>query len=93
MTTLQEEPWNLIQNDLVQARVQAANENGWGEVSEMNIVGGTISVKPYQMMAPTRGQATTTASLEVFWVALEGTETGDSPIDSYNLQWDKNTIG
>lgn len=55
MTTLQEEPWNLIQNDLVQARVQAANENGWGEVSEMNIVGGTISVKPYQMMAPTRG--------------------------------------
>jgi hypothetical protein len=51
----------------------------------MNIEGGHIQTKPYQMAAPTRGIDTTTTKLQVFWVALEGDETGSSPIDSYNL--------
>lgn len=43
------------------------------------------------MQVPTRGTATTVNSLVVNWQSLEGDETGSSPIDSYNLQWDKNT--
>ena len=43
------------------------------------------------MQTPTRNAATNVNTLVVDWIALEGDETGSSPIDSYNLQWDKNT--
>ena len=40
------------------------------------------------MAKPTRGAATTTSTLQVFWFALTGDNTGSSPVLSYNLQWD-----
>lgn len=91
MTVLQESPFDLIQNDLVQSRAQAANENGWGDLSEINIEGGNIQTIPHQMIAPTRDSATTVNQLVVNWIGLEGDSTGSSTIDSYNLQWDKST--
>jgi hypothetical protein len=59
----------------------------------MNVEGGRISVIPFPMQSPTRGELTTTSSLEVYWIALTDSETGSSPILSYNLQWDRNTDG
>lgn len=91
MTVLQLAPFELQQNDLVQARAQAQNANGWGDLSEINIEGGFIQTIPHQMQAPSRNSATNVNTLVVDWIALEGDDTGSSTIDSYNLQWDKNT--
>lgn len=45
------------------------------------------------MAAPTRGSGTTESQIEVIWLPLTGDNTGDSPITSYNLQWDAGTNG
>jgi hypothetical protein len=66
-------------------RARAANINGWGDLSEINIIGGHIQTIPHQMQAPTRGSQTTVNQLEVYWIGLEGDSTGSSAIDSYNL--------
>jgi len=57
----------------------------------MNVDGGRISVIPYQMEAPTRGEATSTSRLQINWSSP--VNTGSAEIDSYNLQWDRNTNG
>ena len=38
-----------------------------------------------------RGSATSTTQIEAIWTQLTGHETGGTPIDSYNLQWDAGT--
>jgi hypothetical protein len=58
--------------------MQARNTNDWGEISEMNIEGGIISIVPFKMQAPTRGSLTTTSSLEVYWLPLLGSDTGSA---------------
>jgi len=59
----------------------------------MNVVGATISVNPFVMQAPVRGMNTSLQTLQVFWQPLVNEMTGGSPIDSYNLQWDRATNG
>ena len=81
-------PFNLAYNDLVQVRVQATNTNDWSDLSETNIDGARIQTRPEQMDAVVRGDDTHTTNIEVHWTALTGHQTGGSPIDSYNLQWD-----
>ena len=91
ITSLTASPFLLQQNDLVQVQIQASNINGWGDLSEVNVVGALIQTRPKQMAPPTRGSSTNTGSLQVFWTALVGDQTGGAPIDSYNLQWDQGT--
>lgn len=75
----------------MQVRVQASNTNDWGDLSEMNVIGGKISTEPFVVSPPTRGIKTSTSALQINWIALEGNLTGGVPIDSYNLQWDRGT--
>lgn len=67
MTKLQESPFSLVQDDIVRVRMQASNTNDWSEMSESNVSGGRIQVKPYEMQPPTRGGFTSTSQLEVVW--------------------------
>lgn len=92
LTTLRASPFDLTYGTLVQARVMAENANGWGSLSQVNLVGAAVETEPSQMGAPTMGSATTTTQLAIDFVALTaGSETGGSTIDSYHLQWDQGT--
>jgi hypothetical protein len=51
----------------------------------MNVIGGKISREPFVVPTPTRGDQTSTSTLQINWTALEGDMTGGVPIDSYNL--------
>ena len=43
------------------------------------------------MTAPSRGSLTSKSQIQIQWNALTtSAETGDSPIQSYNLEWDQN---
>jgi hypothetical protein len=44
------EPYQLVQDDLVQAKVRARNIVGWSEFSEPNSIGQVIQTRP--MTAP-----------------------------------------
>lgn len=50
----------LSVNSLIQVKVRAHNQNGWGPLSELNIVGATIETVPAQAAAPTFDPATST---------------------------------
>jgi hypothetical protein len=38
--------YGLVYDDLVQARVQAQNANGWGSLSQVNLVGARVQTEP-----------------------------------------------
>lgn len=61
LTTLRAAPFELPYGALVQARVMAQNANGWGSLSQVNLVGASVETEPAQMAAPTMGSATTTS--------------------------------
>jgi len=46
MVTLRADPFDMVYNQLVQARVQATNTNDWGDLSEANIEGARIQTEP-----------------------------------------------
>ena len=90
MTTFRAAPFNLVLNSLLKSVVSATNTNGYGDESEANFAGALIQTVPTQMASPTRNILTTSSLLAVDWQALTSTtDTGNSPINSYNLQWDK----
>jgi len=69
--------------------VRAENIRGWGKHSQLNLLGLTVFVEPFQMKPPTRGALTTESRLELYWEAIEADseETGGSEILSYQLEW------
>jgi hypothetical protein len=82
--------YGLSYDDLVQARVQAENANGWGSLSQVNLVGAKVQTTPTKMLVPTMGTATTTAQVQVLFTALAtAAETGGASLDSYHLEWDQ----
>jgi len=84
--------YGLAYDELVQARVQAKNANGWGSLSQVNLVGARVQTEPTRMAAPVMGSATSTAELEVVFTALTtAVERGGAAIDSYHLEWDQGT--
>jgi len=87
MSTLISGVYTLTLGETVKAKVQAENGLGWGELSEPNVAGGTIQTVPGKMNTPVRGSTTSTTSVDVTWSAVA--ITGDSAIDTYNLQWDQ----
>ena len=87
-------PYNYVLSDLIVVRVSASNSEGFSAVSASNVAGATVKTVPTQMAAPTKGASSSETQLEVDWVALSLTsETGDSPILSYHLQWDSGSSG
>jgi hypothetical protein len=45
-----------------------------------------VNKVPNAMATPTQGSLTTSSQIEINWVALQGQDTGNSAITSYNLQ-------
>ena len=83
--------FRLEAGDLVEVKVAAHNLNGWGDFSEVNIVGAQIETVPGQLLAPTRNAETNTIQIVVDW--QPPTNDGFSDIVSYNLQWDSGSEG
>jgi hypothetical protein len=90
MLSLLAAPYSYTLGALVVVRVAAENEKGWGLVSGENTAGATATTLPAQASAPTRGDATTPAEVEVQWTALTGaSSTGGLAITSYHLEYDR----
>jgi len=88
MSVLLAAPYNLNFDALVVVRATAKNSYGFAlNPSVANSIGARIRVSPSQMAAPTIVLQTDT-TIKVKWVELIGTQTGNSPILSYNLYWD-----
>jgi hypothetical protein len=98
MNELTASPFNLVQGDLVVARMRATNVVGSSSYSASTVQGGqsyadvrTIPHKP--PTPPTRGGASSTTQIEVLVAPLTGVETGGDAILSYRIQWDEGTPG
>jgi len=79
--------------ELVQARVAASNWVGISAYSEANESGEGARTVPLPPLAPTEGAATTENELQVDWLPVTGTDTGNSPVLSYSLWWDNGAGG
>ena len=88
MSVLQASPYSLILGDLIAAEVLAHNARGWSIPSLPNTSGSQIQTVPSQMAAPTSGSTTSSTQIQIDWVALTSTATGNSAILSYQLYWD-----
>lgn len=83
-----EEPYLLGFDSLVVARVTASNSYGSALLaSPVNTEGVKIRSAPSSMTAPSQVYSTD-STIKVEWQPLEGVQTGNSLILSYNLYWD-----
>jgi len=62
--------YNLVKGDIVIAKVQASNSNGFGSLSTSNSVGAIIESVPNKMSSPTRGSLTSENYLQVQWSSI-----------------------
>lgn len=74
---------------LVLVRVSARNTWGFGTPG-YNLGSARIRSKPVQMADPII-TSYSDSQIVVSWTALTGTDTGNSPITSYNLYWNDGT--
>jgi len=89
MSTLRAEPYSLKFKDYVFAKIKAKNALGWSPYSDLNSMETQIQIEPGTGNLVRRGSQTSTTRIEVVWDAMTtSSETGDSPIRSYNLEWD-----
>ena len=90
MATLTQSPFNLIFNELVIVQVTAINSYGPSTPSIVNSDGARVRRKPSQIPSiSVIAFSDTSASLS--WTDLEGTETGNSDLTSYQLNFDDAT--
>ena len=89
MTVLRQSPYLLPFEATVAAEVLAHNARGWSVASPVSTSGPTIQTEPQQMAAPTRGPASSDTQVQAEWTALSSPADGDSPVLSYELQWDQ----
>lgn len=86
-------PFNLVQGDVVYARVSAINEIGTSEVSDLSGDDGaeirTVPLAPTS--GPSRGSNSDEDNLHIVIQPLTGVNTGGSAITSYNIEWDQGT--
>jgi len=89
MDVLTSAPFNLVQGDIVIAKILAANVVGESQYSMENALGGDIRVAPLTpILAPYRGPLTSVGQAHVQIAPLTGALTGGSPITSYYIQFD-----
>jgi len=94
LTVLRSNPYLLEFNDLVVAKARARNAWGYGIYSESNTAGASIQTEPSAPASPTLDIVLSTLTqIKVDWSPLTGLNTGESPITSYNLQWDAASNG
>lgn len=92
LSVLRAIPYSLQFNELVVAKARARNAWGYGAYSEINTSGAFIQTEPVAPASPVLDIVTSTLNkIKVDWPALTGLKTGESPITSYNLQWDAGT--
>jgi len=85
MSVFRAAPYNLVRGNDLNARVKATNSQGTSALWSTVGSGATVQTEPVKMAIPTRGPDTSEAKLDVDWLALTGTDTGDSAILSYVL--------
>jgi len=85
---LRNSPYNLVRLDLIQAEVRAHNVRGWSLYSDFNTIGTTVGTEPDQMTLPTNGVLSDEYMIDVLWDPLTYPANGNSPITSYNLEYD-----
>lgn len=88
MTTLTSGTFTLPLDALVTVRATAHNAYGDSTPSPVNVVGAKVRTVPVKMPDLTRGSSTTESQLQINWATLTGSDTGNSPITSYVLNWD-----
>jgi hypothetical protein len=91
MSSLRLEPFNLMANTTVYARIMAANVRGWSQPSPLNAVGPIIQGPPVMMSPPVRGASTSNKQVEVNWETVNFPMNGGSSITSYVVYWDQGT--
>lgn len=87
---------NLAVDTLIQVRVRAENNNGFGEYSEKNTVGQVVHTVPLKMPDLTYlFTEITNTEIIVHWVARTGVDAGgtDVTIDNYRLEVESSTAG
>ena len=91
---LRASPYNLEFKDTVVAKARARNIFGSGHYSEPNLTGAAIQVEPFTVGDAVLDIVVSSLSqIKLDWPQLQGDGTGQSPITSYNLQWDASTNG
>ena len=89
MSTLTAAPFSYVFDDVVTVRVSAANFYGFGALSPTtDSTGAKIRVVPSQMAAPTENSASTDVTVTMDWIALSGSNAGNSEVIAYSLYWD-----
>jgi hypothetical protein len=87
------DPFYMAFDDVIEVRIQAYNAYGWGATST-SVAVETVRTVPQKMNTPVRDGTTSTTLLVLTWAELTtSTETGNSEILSYNVQWDQGTTG
>jgi len=87
--------FQLVLNDLVEARATATNAVGTALLaSAYNTIGETVDTIPTLMTDPVRDSASTATSFVITWPALSLADSmGGSTITSYSLEWDAQSAG
>jgi len=89
MSVLLNEPYNLNQSNIVQARVICINNIGASVPSAANSFGAIVEQVPHKpLVAPIKNPLTTQNTLVVDYKPLVGTADGGSSILSYKIWWD-----
>ena len=83
MSILLSTKYNLVQGNLVVAKIAAENQMGTSSYSSPNTVGALIEVVPTKPVAITKGSQTTESQIQLVITPLSGTATGGAPIITY----------
>jgi hypothetical protein len=67
---LRASPWNLLFDKLIQAKVQACNQNGCSASSALNLVGARVQTEPTGLITLQEGLSTNQTQITVSWNAL-----------------------
>jgi hypothetical protein len=86
-------PFNLVQDQLVRAKLAATNIIGTGAFSPLNTEGVTIQVDPLAPVVAPISTNYTESYAEVIMTAIVGQLTGSSQVLFYELSWDMGTNG
>ncbi|MCP3681809.1 MAG: fibronectin type III domain-containing protein, partial [bacterium] len=94
MSTFFKSPYNLVLGNDIVAEVKARNVLGWGSYSSASSTNAsTKSLPQTPTTPPIRNSSTSQTNIFVDITSLTSTQTGLSPILSYNLQWDQGVPG
>ena len=93
-TLMDQAATNLVQGDLIVAKVTATNNYGTSTESLLNTEGALIETVPHKLSsAPTRVASTTESQIVLEFSPLLNEATGGSPILSYVVYWDQGLGG